>query len=252
MFGKKYWDRLKDILSAIEEEEWPNIRKAAEWVAEATENGQMVHVFGPGNTHSVVEEMWIHAGGLASMNPILDAGLMTAFGPMKASSLEGLEGYGRVLFDTHDAREGEVMIVISNIGTLPVVVDVGLAALERGMRLITLASLDFSRTSVSRHSSGKKLFEIADIVIDNKCPPGEAALEVAGMDRRVGPATTIANTWILNGIVVEAIGILLEKGIEPPVFKNFNLPSSSGSIYNSFDTLIDPYRNRLSVMDFRR
>lgn len=252
MLGKEYWRKLNKILSAIEDEEWLHIQEAAKLVANATADGGMVHVFAPGNTHSVVEEMWIHAGGLASINPILDAGMMPAFGPMKASSFEHLEGYGRVLFETHDAREGEIMIVVSNIGTLPVVVDMGLAAKEHNMKLITLASLDFSKASPARHSSGIKLYDIADIVIDNKCPPGEAILDVVGMDRRVGSATTIANIWILNGIVVEAIGILLDKGIDPPVFKNFNLPQTMESKSKTFESLIFPYRNRLSVMDFRR
>ncbi len=250
MSGKGYWEKMSSILQQIESDEWKSIEKTAELVADATEQGEMIHVFGPGHTHTLVDEMWIRSGGLASINPILDAGMMPAFGPMKGSALERLEGYGRVLFDTHDVKPGEVLILVSNIGNLPVVVDMGLAAKESEMILVTLASLEFSKSSDYVHSSGKKLYEFADIVIDNKCPPGEAALEIEGMDRRVGPATLIANAWILNGVISEAISILLKRGVTPPVFRNFNLDfiEEEKSISKGVDWL-DQYRERLTVLD---
>jgi uncharacterized phosphosugar-binding protein len=252
MTAKAYWKKMHEILTAIEEEEWSKIQETAKLVAESVQKGEMIHVFGPGHTHTLVDEMWVRAGGLACINPIHDAGMMPAFGPAKGSALERLEGYGRILFDTHSNMPGEIMIVVSNIGNLPVVVDVGLAAKEAEMILVTLASLDFSKSAAPLHSSGTKLYEIADITIDNKCPPGEAALEIEGMDRRVGPATMIANAWILNGIVVEAIDILLKRGETPPVFRNFNLQFVPGGELSTPEDWLGQYRDRLNVMDFHK
>lgn len=250
MTARAYWKKMHQILSSIEEQEWNAIRETSELVADITQRGDMVHVFGPGHTHTLVDEMWIRAGGLASINPILDAGMMPAFGPAKGSALERLEGYGQILFDTHSVKAGELMIVVSNIGTLPVVVDVGLAAKEADMTLVTLASLEFSKSAKPLHSSGKKLYEIADITIDNKCPPGEAALEIEGLNRRVGPATMIANAWILNAIVAESVAILLDQGNRPPVFRNFNLQFVPGEKASKPKDLLSQYRNRLTVIDF--
>lgn len=252
MSGKAYWKKMHQILAAIEEEEWSKIHEAAQMVADSVQEGEMIHIFGPGHTHTLVDEMWIRAGGLACINPIHDAGMMPAFGPAKGSALERLEGYGRILFDTHSYKSGEIMIVVSNIGNLPVVVDVGLAAKKAEMQLVTLASLDFSKSAAPLHSSGIKLYEIADVTIDNKCPPGEAALEIEGMDRRVGPATMIANAWILNAMVVEAIDIMLKKGESPPVFRNFNLEFVPGGEMSSPEDWLGPYRDRLNVMDFHK
>ncbi|NIM95981.1 MAG: sugar isomerase domain-containing protein [Anaerolineales bacterium] len=250
MTAKNYWKKMREILTAIEEEEWESIVQTAKMVADLTQSGDMIHVFGPGHTHTLVDEMWVRAGGLASINPIHDAGMTPAFGPAKGSALERLEGYGRILFDTHNAKPGELMIVVSNIGNLPVVVDVGLAAKEADLTMVTLASLDFSKSSKPLHSSGKKLYEFADIVIDNKCPPGEAALDIEEYDRRVGPATMIANAWILNAIVVEAVSIMLDRGETPPVFRNFNLMFVPGEAPSTPDALLKPYHDRLTVMDF--
>lgn len=252
MSAKFYWQKMREILAHIEEEEWPQIQKTAGIVADVTMRGDMVHVFGPGHTHTIVDEMWMRAGGLASINPIHDANMMPAFGPLKGSALENLEGYGRVLFNTHNVKTGEVMLLVSNVGTLPIVVDVGLATKEAGLTLVTLASLDFSKSARPRHSSGKKLYEIADIVIDNKCPPGEAAIEMEGLDRRVGPATMIANAWILNAIVAEAAALIAGQGLVPPVFVNFNVELPQEQLYASMEELVKPYRPRLAVMDFHK
>lgn len=240
---------MKDILSKIEEEEWAVIQETTRLVADVTQRGDMVHIFGPGHSHTLVDEMWIRAGGLANINPVHDPNMMPAFGPLKGSRLEYLEGYGRVLFETHSSKPGEIMIVVSNIGTIPVVVEVGLAAKEAGLKLVTLASLDFSKSLKPVHSSGKKLYQFADIVIDNKCPPGEAALKIKGLDRRLGAASMIANAWILNAISVEASTILFRKGIIPPVFVNFNIGSIENN-YSMWEELTEPYRSRLSILDF--
>lgn len=252
MLGKAYWKTMREILSAIEEEEWPAIQQAAQLMADITAKGDMVHVFGPGHTHTLTDEMAFRAGGLASINPIMDPGMIPAFGPAKGIALENLEGFGRVLLETHSTKPGEAIIIVSNVGRLPVVMDMGLAAKEAGLTIVTLASLGFSRSVPATHSSGKKLYEIADIIIDNKCPPGEAALEMKGWDRRVGPATMIANAWILNAMVVEAIGILEERGGMPPVFINVNLEVPAKVKFASFAELTNRYRDRLTVLDYLR
>lgn len=252
MSAQAYWKKMNEILSLIEEEELSTIQQTAKMIADSTARGDMIHIFGPGHTHTLVDEMWLRAGGLASISPILDAGMMPAFGPYKGSALEHLEGYGRILLETHNTKPGEMIIIVSNVSRLAVVVDMGLAAKELGLTLVTLASLEFSRSVKPIHSSGKKLYEIADIVIDNKCPPGEAALELEGLDRRVGPATMIANAWILDAMTVEATAILIERGIDPPVILNFNIEAPKEVIFSSFNELTNRYRDRLSVLDFPR
>jgi len=245
MSGMKYLEQVYSMLNRIQAEQWPQIEKAAAMIADVIADGGLVHVFGSGHTHILAEEMWCRAGGLAPISPILDPDQMPYTGPFKGSALEKLEGFGTILFETHDARPGEVMIVISNSGRNPVPVEIAMAAKKRGLTVIALTSMDYSRRVSSRHSSGKRLFEIADLVIDNCSPLGDAAVELQGLQQKVGPSTTVTNAIILNALVVQVAANLLERGITPPVFVSANLDVAQ----DLNKELIERYRDRVRLYD---
>ncbi len=223
MSGKLYIQKIQERIGQIEKNAWPQIQNAAEMVADVVEKDGLVHAFGSGHTHILVEEIWCRAGGLAPINPLLDPNQMPYTGPFKGSALEKLEGYGKILFETHDADPGDVMIVLSNSGRNPTPIEIALAAKERGLKVIGITSMDYSRQVPSRHSSGKKLYEIADLVIDNLSPLGDALVELENSSIKVGPSTTVLNALILNAIVCEATDTLLKRGVEPPIFVSANL-----------------------------
>lgn len=222
-YAKEYYDKVQNILNRIWDTQQAAIIKAVNVITDCVSKGGLLHVFGCGHTQILVEEVWFRAGQPAFINPIFDQGLWPHNGPHCASALEKLEGYGRIIFQTHSAKEGEVLIVISNSGRNPTPIDVALAAKEKGLIVIGITSFDYTKNVTSKHSSGKRLFEIADIVIDNGGPEGDAIVEIPGLKQKAGPITTIANAFILNSILVQVNANLVAQGKEAPVFVSANL-----------------------------
>lgn len=223
MSGKAYIDEIKARIDRIEQDQWENIAKASELIASVIEKDGLIHAFGSGHTHILVEEIWCRAGGLAPINPILDPDQMPYTGPFKGSALEKLEGFGTILFETHDAESGDLIIVLSNSGRNPTPIEIARAAKERGLQVIAITSMDYSENIPSRDPSGLKLYEIADLVIDNAGPLGDALIELEGSNIKAGPSTTVLNALILNTLVCEVASILQDRGIEPPIFVSANL-----------------------------
>jgi uncharacterized phosphosugar-binding protein len=119
--------------------------------------------------------------------------------------------------DGHELREGEVMVVSSNSGVNPLPIEMAQLAHNQGLSVVAISSLEFSRSLAPRHSSGKRLFEIADVVLDNRCPEGDALVEVPGIAAKVGPSSSIASMAVLNATIAATIELLAKKGLEVPV-----------------------------------
>lgn len=248
MSGKIYFEQIRSMIACIEDSQWSRIQEVAGLIADSVAEGGVFHVFGSGHTHILAEEVWCRAGGLAAVSPILDPDQMPYTGPMKGNMLEKLEGFGKILFETHDAQPGEVIIVISNSGRNPVPIEIAMAATKRGLTVVALTSLAYSRAVASRHSSGKKLYELADVVIDNCSPKGDAAVELEDLPQKVGPSTTVTNAIILNAIVVQVTADLLERGIAPPVFVSGNLDLPRQEL-ERFENTVERYRHRVRLFD---
>jgi uncharacterized phosphosugar-binding protein len=202
-----------------------SIATAGMWVAESIRQNGVLHIFGAGHSHLFGEEATYRAGGLAPVNAILDIGYtMMAAPPSHSTRLERLEGYALSVLANYDLRAGEVFLVMSQSGINPGPVEAALEAKALGLRVVAVSSLEQSRSSASRHSSGKRLFEVADLAIDNLVPPGDASLELRPDAPRLAPLSTIVGAAILHAIVVAAVQRLLEEGIEPPVWMSSNVP----------------------------
>jgi uncharacterized phosphosugar-binding protein len=118
-----------------------------------------------------------------------------------------------------------------------------LLARERGVPVIAITSLAHSKGTSSRHSSGKKLYQIADVVIDNLCPKGDALVQMEGLPVPIGAGSGAVGMFIMHAIIVQAVQSLLERGIQPPVFMSGNLDGSDE--FNR--ALIDRYRGRIKI-----
>ncbi|NPV72101.1 MAG: SIS domain-containing protein [Firmicutes bacterium] len=239
-----YFDLACSTLKEIRDTQAENIKAGSDLITKTILDGGMVHVFGAGHSHTLAEEMFARAGGLVPVSPILDADLTALGGFMKSSDLERLEGFGRIVFTHHDARPGEVVLVISQSGKNPAPVDVALAARERGLKVIGITSLVHSRAVPPGHSSGKKLYEIADVVIDNRVPYGDAAIEICEGAPRVAPLSTVACAAICNSLVAETASRLALHGIHPPVWTSGNVPGG----HEANAAYIERYRSRWHVI----
>jgi uncharacterized phosphosugar-binding protein len=137
--------------------------------------------------------------------------------------LERLEGYANALLDGYVFHPAEVFIVMSQSGRNIGPVEAALFAKEKELQVVGITSVSQSKGQTSRHPSGKKLYEIADVVIDTHVPSGDAAVEIAEGKPKVAPISTIIGSSILQGIVAEVAGAIHEKGEVPPVWMSSNV-----------------------------
>ncbi|WPD18609.1 SIS domain-containing protein [Thermaerobacter composti] len=218
----RYFAEVTSRLERVRTTQREALQKAARAIADCVAAGGLVHVHGCGHTQILVEEVWYRAGQPAYVSPLFDQALWPHNGPARASALEKLPGYGTLLADAHDLRPGEVGIVLSNSGRNPTPIEVALRMRDKGLTVVAITSMDYTTQVASKHPSGKRLFEIADIVIDNAGPLGDAAVSLPN-GRRAAPVTTITNAATLGALFLEANAELLRRGIEPPVFVSANL-----------------------------
>lgn len=223
MKGKDYLDTTITKLQRVKETQLEAIQEAADMIADCIAAGGLLHVFGCGHSQILAEEIFYRAGGLVPINAMLELPLSLQEAS-KSTFFERLEGYARVIFDNYQTSPREVIIIISTSGRNAVPVEMAMAAKERGLKVISLTSLAYSQGVDSRHPSGKKLYELADIVLDNGAILGDAAIEVAGVPYKVGPTSAVVGIAILWALVIEVVNMLVERGVEPPVWLAANVP----------------------------
>ncbi|SMB97428.1 Uncharacterized protein, contains SIS (Sugar ISomerase) phosphosugar binding domain [Thermanaeromonas toyohensis ToBE] len=225
--AEEYLGRAINGLKQIKGTQAEKLKAAGRMVAECIASGGILHIFGCGHSHILAEEIFYRAGGLACVNPILDSGIMLHEGAVKASQLERLKGYGKIVLSRYHLQPGEIIIVVSHSGRNPVPIEVALEAKGLGLKVIAITALAYYHQHIkSRHSSGKHLAEVADLVIDNCGEIGDASLSLPGSEIKIGPLSTILGAAIINAIIVEAAQELHQKGITPPIFLSGNLDGS--------------------------
>lgn len=232
MGALEYWEQVKRRLALVEQD-LASIQQAADIVYCTLKAGGRVFVFGCAHSAILAEEMFYRAGGLVFWNPIHAPGLTMDVRPISyTTSLERIEGYGTTIVDKNGITDRDVVIVVSTSGRNPVPIEVALAAKQRGAKVIALTSLEYSQNVVSRHSSGKKLYEIADLVLDNHAPFGDAAVELPEKNLRYGAISTITGIYALRALEAEIIERMVDDGWDPPVFQSSNLPTSTADEHN--------------------
>ena len=220
-------DYIKIVTKTIDEAyetQREELSRAAEEIAGAVAEKRNVFVFGCSHAGIIAEEVFYRTGGLAVINPIFFPGMMLNTRPITmTSSLERLPGLGNIIFEKNHIKTGDILILHSVSGRNSVPVDMALLARERGVRTICITNLNYSKAVTARHPSGKRLFEVCDIVIDNKGDIGDAAVTIDGLPERIGPTSTAVGTALINALVIDAVNKMIDSGIVPPVLMSANL-----------------------------
>jgi uncharacterized phosphosugar-binding protein len=244
--SSKYIDGLQEILRRIKHEQSGNIMAAGLLVADALAAGGVIHTFGTGHSHLIADEAFYRAGGIAAVNPILDERLIFLKGAFESTRAEQESGLSRQLLAQEDLRSVDAGIVISNSGRNAGPVEMALEMKARGLKVIAITNLEQSRAATPRNASGKKLFEVADVVVDNCVPQGDALLELTGLQTRIGPSSTVAGAAVINSIIIEAVAELLRRGEPVPVLPSAN---SEGVGEQTLSDLLRRYQSRIRYLD---
>jgi uncharacterized phosphosugar-binding protein len=171
----------------------------------------------------LAEELFHRAGGLVRVRPILFEGLMLHASPELSTSLERLPELADALLDDHPMERGDVLIVASNSGGNAVASRLVQLVKAQSVHTIAITSVRHATSPLARRTDLPRLHELADVVIDNGGVPGDAAVEIPGFDRKVAPTSTVLGAAILNAVVAEAVGLLVQRGTPPDVYTSANV-----------------------------
>ena len=222
-YAEQYLENLQRILREIREQEADALQQAATMVADALQGGGLLYLFGTGHSHMLALELFYRAGGPVSVYPILEESLMLHNGARKSSDVERVEGLARIILQNTPIQQGDVLLIASNSGRNAVPVEMALSAREMGVGVIALTSMAHSTQVAPRNTAGKRLFEVADVVLDNHGVLGDASLTLPGMDTPICPTSSATGVAILQMLIAEAAGELLRRGIELQHFSSANI-----------------------------
>ncbi len=246
----EYLRVARRILATIESTQAETIRRAAHLMAGSIASGGLVHMFGAGHSALPVAEAYPKCGNIVGFHPMLELALshftnvIDGNGVRQFTFLERVEGYGEAILQSYVLEPRDTMLIFSQSGINGVVIDIALGAKRRGLPVVAVISLAQASVLASRHSSGKRLQEVADVVIDNCVPFGDVTVQVQGMDEPMGPASTLAAIAIVNTLMVEVARGLVALGDTPLVNPTLNAPDYMADADTRMACALDEYRRR--------
>lgn len=214
---------FNNILMEVQETQEEAIIEGANLISQAVKSGGRFYVFGSGHSHMIAEEIYNRAGGLALVTAILPPELMLHERPNKSTYLERIEGLAKSYLNLHEVSDKDVIMIVSNSGRNTVPVEMAIEARKKGAKVIAMTSIKHSQSVTSRHQSGKKLYELADVVLDNGAVIGDAGFRISNSDIYSGATSDAVGCFLAQALIVESLQLLIEAGFTPPVFKSSNV-----------------------------
>jgi uncharacterized phosphosugar-binding protein len=245
-----YLHQAQAIIDRVARTQLEAIEKAAEICTAAIAGDGLVHMFGSGHSRIFVEEMFPRHGSFPGFHPIVELSLtyhnlvVGSNGQRQAMFLEHVEGLGEVILRNFVFAPPDCFLIFSNSGINEVVIDVALEAKRQALPVIAVLSADHCRGSQALHSSGKKLLDIADVVIDNCTPGGDALVRVPGLPEPVGPGSTIGAAAVTNALKCRVAEMLTDLG-KPPIVLTSSYFIGSEASRQRFEDCYDDYRARV-------
>lgn len=252
MSNLKYVEKINEVIEKIDATQAENIKAAAKLCADTIHSGKLVHLFGSGHSVLPIQDMFPRYGGVVGWHPLMDPRLMwtNVIGPGGARELlwiERQEGYIKNFLQSYTFHEGEVMIVYSHGGLNAAPIECALYAKEHGMKVIAVTSGENYRKATATHSSGKKLGDVADILIDNCCPLEDSLVAIPGYAQKVGASSTTAVMTITQSLAAETALLLEKLGHKMYIFVSPNVtecpPDYMHEVYANYTELVHKNNN---------
>jgi uncharacterized phosphosugar-binding protein len=245
-----YLAKCRAILALVEAQQ-AAIHQAADWFAETILAGRMVHLFGSGHSRILVEEMWPRYGSFPGFNPIVELSLsfhnlvVGPNGQRQAMFLENVSGLAERILRNFDlsARDGALVASSSGCNVVPIEMAAGFK--RRGLKVVAIISRRHSEVSRSQHPEGKKLPDVADLVLDTGAPPGDAMVRIDGLATPVAPGSTVGGCLLINSIKAEVAARLTRAG-QPPTVLTAGAVAGSQRAAELFEAAYDEHARRLA------
>jgi uncharacterized phosphosugar-binding protein len=251
MLAKQWLENARGIMTRIEETQMENIAKAAEMMADTIECKRWVHTFGCGHATLPIEEMYPRIGGFVGFHPMIELPL-TFFtritgemGVHQFVFLERVEGYGREIMKGYDFDKRDIMWLFSHSGINNVNIDIALEAKAKGMKVIVFGASAAAEGKKTRHSCGKTIFELADVIVDTCAPLEDASVTLKDHQDKIGPVSTMAFVTCVWMTITTVAEILAGRGVKLYIHPSHNVPGD-GSAKQRLDEALAEYKRRIA------
>src|SRR6188508_2969532 len=251
MLAKTWLQNARSIMDKIEETQMEKIQQGAIMMADTIEANRWVHTFGCGHATLPIEEMYPRIGGFVGFHPMVELPL-TFFtritgemGVHQFVFLERVEGYGVEIMKGYNFDPRDTMWVFSHSGINNVNIDVALEAKKRGMKVIAYGSAAEAKGKQTRHSSGKSIFDIADLVVDSCAPAGDSSVPLKNHFDKVGPVSTMAFITCVWMTVCTVAEILADRGVKLYIHPSHNVPGDT-TAHERLDAALAEYKRRIA------
>lgn len=247
MSAETYFAEAQKVYDRIRSTQIGNIRKAAQFGADSISQGGLVHLFGSGHSVIPVMDVFPRYGSFAGFHPLMDARLMWtqvlgSGGVRELLRLERTEGYVSTFLSNFKFEPVDTMVVYSHGGMNAAGIDVALHAKSLGLKVIAITSLDNAKITKATHSSGKRLCDLGDVVIDNCCPPRDSLVDVAGIP--VAASSTLAVIAISMALTAELAAELAKRGVKFRAFVSPNVtsvgPENNRQVFDEYIARVAP------------
>ena len=251
MLAKQWLDNVRGIMDTIEQTQMENIRKAAEVMADSIERGRWVHTFGCGHATLPIEEMYPRIGGFVGFHPVIELPLSFfthitgEMGVHQFVFLERVEGYGVEIMKGYNFDARDTMWLFSHSGINNVNIDVAIEAKKKGMKVVAFGSAAAAKGKQTRHSSGKTIFDVADIVVDTCAPVEDASVPLKNHQDKIGPVSTMAFVTCVWMTVTTIAEILADRGVKLFIHPSHNVPGDTTAKQRLEEALAE-YKKRVA------
>lgn len=247
-----YLNQCRELIAIVEKQQ-AALAQAADWFSETILAGRMVHLFGSGHSRILVEEMWPRYGSFPGFNPIVELSLsfhnlvVGPNGQRQAMFLENVSGLAERILRNFDLSSNDSALVASSSGCNVVPIEIAQGFKQRGLKVVVIVSKRHSEASSSQHSSGKKLQDFADLVLDTGAPAGDAMVKIEGLETAVSPGSTVGGCLLINSIKAEVAARLTRAGAPPKVLTAGAI-AGTGKASELFEAAYDEHARRLAKL----
>lgn len=251
MLAKEWLKNTREIISRIEETQMENIRQAAEVMADSIECDRWVHTFGCGHATLPIEEMYPRIGGFVGFHPMIEIPLSFfthitgEMGVHQFVFLERVEGYGIEIMKGYDFDKRDTMWLFSHSGINNVNIDVALESKKKGMKIVVFGAEAAAKGRQTRHSCGKTIFELADIVVDTCAPLADASVTLKNHQDKIGPVSTMAFITCVWMTITTVAEILVQRGVKLYIHPSHNVPGDDTARMRLTEALAE-YKRRIA------